>query len=674
MRDLKKLNNFWLLVFFALSLVYMEFVLVRQNTGNLFSRDSFSMLLFTLSFSAGLYFLATLASGRGIYISGLFLLFFTGTLYSSQLVYFKFFRTYYTLYSAGNAGDVFREFFGTILTVTTKNLGSIILLFIPFFLFLAFGNMAFAFSKTDWKKKALVLCTIAVFHLAGLGTIYSGSHSPNSAYDLYFNSNYPVLSVEKLGLLTTVRLDMIRLAIGWTPELAPTQDPASDAGTDADDDGLPENPAEEAPENPDSGEAHEDPVVKPVTYNSMNIDFDSLLSNTENETLKQMHDYFKNVTPTNKNDYTGRYEGYNLILITAEGFSSLAVNETVTPTLYKMASQGYRFENFYTPIWGVSTSDGEYVATTGLIPKSGVWSYSKSGDNYMPFALGNQLKTLDYLTKAYHDHTYTYYDRDITHPNMGYDYKGIGNGLDVKKTWPESDIEMMEKTMGEYVESQPFHVYYMTVSGHMLYNFTGNYIAHKNRDLVSGLPYTTGPKAYLATQIEFDRAMELLLQTLLEKGIADRTLIAISGDHYPYGLADSEISELLGHKVETNFELYKSTFILYTPGMEPETIEKPMSSLDILPTLSNLMGLEYDSRLLMGRDIFSDAAPLVIFQNRSFITEKGMYNAVTNTFAAFDGQTVDEGYVSSIQSIINNRFYYSSMILDKDYYRVVFGK
>ena len=78
---------------------------------------------------------------------------------------------------------------------------------------------------------------------------------------------------------------------------------------------------------------------------------------------------------------------------------------------------------------------------------------------------------------AYHNHTYTYYGRHISHPNLGYVYKGLGNGLDVKESWPESDLEMIEKTVPEYMNSQPFHTYYMTVSGHMQYSFTGNYIA-----------------------------------------------------------------------------------------------------------------------------------------------------------------------------------------------------
>lgn len=254
---------------------------------------------------------------------------------------------------------------------------------------------------------------------------------------------------------------------------------------------------------------------------------------------------------------------------------------------------------------------------------------------------------------------------------MGYDYKGIGNGLKMSKSWPRSDIEMMEITIPEYIDEQPFHTYYMTVSGHMQYNFIGNNMAMKNKDYVKDLPYTEAGRAYIATQIEFDRAMKYLLEQLEQAGIADKTLIAISADHYPYGLEDQEIDDLAGHVVEKNFELYKSTFILYTKGMEPVTIEKPCSSLDIIPTLSNILALEYDSRLLMGRDIFSDSEPLVIFSNRSFITDKGRYDAVEQEFFPADGQQVNDEYIDSILEIIDRKFYYSAKILDTDYYEQV---
>jgi phosphoglycerol transferase MdoB-like AlkP superfamily enzyme len=254
---------------------------------------------------------------------------------------------------------------------------------------------------------------------------------------------------------------------------------------------------------------------------------------------------------------------------------------------------------------------------------------------------------------------------------MGYTYKAVGNGLDMKETWPESDLEMMEKTIPEYISSQPFHTYYMTVSGHLQYTFYGNAMSGKNKSLVENLPYSETGRAYIACQIEFDRAMEYLLNQLEAAGIADKTLIAISADHYPYGLDDNSLDELAGHKVEENFELYKSTFILYTKGMQPTIVDKPCSSLDIIPTLSNLLGLSYDSRLLMGRDIFSDSTPLVIFSNRSFITDKGSYNSKTKEFIPKEGAEVDKDYVKKTSAIINNKFYYSAKILENDYYAKV---
>ena len=84
----------------------------------------------------------------------------------------------------------------------------------------------------------------------------------------------------------------------------------------------------------------------------MEIDFDSLIAEEPNETIREMHQYFSNVTPTKKNQYTGMFEGKNLIWICAEGFSSWALNDAKTPTLSKMAQEGFVFKNFYNPIWG----------------------------------------------------------------------------------------------------------------------------------------------------------------------------------------------------------------------------------------------------------------------------------------------------------------------------------
>ena len=106
----------------------------------------------------------------------------------------------------------------------------------------------------------------------------------------------------------------------------------------------------------------------------------------------------------------------------------------------------------------------------------------------------------------------------------------------------------MEITIPEYIDSQPFHAYYMTVSGHLEYNFHGQCHGFKEQKECGRSAIFRTCQSYIATQIELDRAMEYLLAQL-RKGIADKTLIAMSSDHYPYGLEHHVIEELAGHKL-----------------------------------------------------------------------------------------------------------------------------
>lgn len=638
---MKKAKNVYIGIYMVFSLIYMELIL-RVATSQSFIGNGFFIAAMFVSFYGLTAYLLTSMFGKRInsFLSTLMLMFFW-LLFSSQLVYNKIFKTYYTVYSVTRGAKVL-EFWQDIIIYTTRSILWIILLSLPLTLYIVYFRKRISLKRPGFKNRAVVLAFALIFYVGAVFSINLGSKDVLSSYDLYYKSTDQIMSVEKLGLATTMRLDLQRMISGWSPVI-------------------------EAPEL--ENEENDSPEEKPsIEYNVMDIDFDELIENEANEELKEMHEYFANLNPTQKNEYTGIYEGYNLILITAEGFSPYAVHEEVTPTLYKMVNKGYNFTNFYTPIWGVSTSDGEYVACTGLIPKSGVWSFTESAKIDMPFVMGNQLKSLGYKTMAYHNHTYDYYNRDKSHPNMGYDYKGVGNGLEVKKVWPASDLEMMEVTIPEFIEEEPFHTYYMTVSGHLRYTFTGNSMAAKNRDLVQELEYSDDAKAYIACQIELDRALEHLLAELEERGIADKTLIAISSDHYPYGLEEDTLNELAGHKVERDFELYKNHFILYVDGMEPQVIDKPASSLDIIPTISNMLGLEFDSRLLMGRDIFAPGEPLVIFSNRSFITDKARYNSRTKEFETTEGINVSDTYQRRIQNIINAKFYYSAKILETDYY------
>ena len=258
---------------------------------------------------------------------------------------------------------------------------------------------------------------------------------------------------------------------------------------------------------------------------------------------------------------------------------------------------------------------------------------------------------------------------------MGYDYRAIGQGLDMELTeqYP-SDWEMMRKIVPEFINEDPFMVYCLTVSGHLNYSLEENSMCRRHWSKVKDLPYSEAVRCYLACQMELELAVSSLVQQLEYAGKQEDTVIAISGDHYPYGLSDEQYSELLGHPVDPVFEIYENSFILWNSAMEESVVvEKYCSSLDIMPTLANLFNLEYDSRLIAGRDILANAPGLVIFSNYSFLTDIGAYNSLTDTFLCWDGSSPSPGYVAEQVTEVQNRVAYSASILDQDYYQVVLG-
>jgi len=311
-------------------------------------------------------------------------------------------------------------------------------------------------------------------------------------------------------------------------------------------------------------------------------------------------------------------------------------------------------------------------------------------NNYL--TMGYTLNRLGYDGWAFHNNEYTYYSRDITHNHLGYNhgYMGYGNGIEewVEWQWPESDLEMVKGTWenlyGEYGDPEwPFNVYYMSVSGHSLYSPDINAMSARYWDEVADLPYSEEVRAYLAANIDLDRAMEYLIERLEERGIADRTVIVIAADHFPYGLDDDSLgslpvlSELYGHEVGSLLDRDHNRLIIWSGILEedePLVVDTPTSSMDILPTLLNLFGAEWDSRLLPGRDVFSDRTPLVFDLNYDWKTDLGTYLSGSDSFTRAEGATVPVGYVDQMNAIVADKIRYCSAVLDTDYFLHVFGE
>lgn len=659
-------------LFFLLSLFYMETVLRVFSTGNWAS----GALWFALWFAAPPAALFTYVSRHPVAavcrIGVISLHAVVYIYFASQLIYYQIFRTFYSSYSFLRAGQGF-AFMDVILSTLAGNAIPLALLTVPAIASLLLRRaLCHPIAPRSWQNAILLTAAVFTFGIATLGLT---GDSPNRAKAQYFGRVIPTDAVDSIGALS----------YAWVDLLSHVREVPQAAGIGQLVGGIPS--ASESPSDSAVDFVHAETLSNPVLSSGsagtavsaeqvpvkpqvLSIDFDALIAQETDPVLGNLHRYFRQKTPSETNAYTGKFKDYNLIQITAEGFSHLAVHPELTPTLHRMMHGGVRFQTFYTPLWGVSTSDGEYVALLSRIPKPGVWSMATSGTTSLPFALGNQFRRLGYTTKAYHNHYYEYYGRDISHPNLGYDYKGLGLGLAVTEVWPESDLEMMELSALEYMDEPKFHTYYMTVSGHLQYNFGGNFISRKNRSLVEHLDVSETAKAYFACQIELDRAVEYLLRELRKRGIAERTVIAIIADHYPYGLPYEVIDELTGHEVDRRFELYENACILYVDGMEPIDTGKIGSSFDLLPTLSNLFGLDFDSRFFMGRDIFSDAPMLIPFVDRSWISDEGYFDSVKNQFRpSSEGVSIAPELLERRKAEVDAMFYVSEAMLDRDYFR-----
>lgn len=93
--------------------------------------------------------------------------------------------------------------------------------------------------------------------------------------------------------------------------------------------------------------------------------------------------------------------------------------------------------------------------------------------------------------------------------------------------------------------------------------------------------------------------------------------------------------------------------------------------MDLLPTLYNLFGFPYDSRLYAGTDMLSDSEGLVVFSDRSFITEEMSYNKETGEVISFTEEAVSEERVQEMKQQIRALYNYSNGILDQNFFSYI---
>lgn len=633
---------------FMLFIIYFETIFKVFCFNDLLNISWLYIFIFSIPLVVSFFLLTKLFKEKiNRILNILFIIAITLT-YETHLIFYKLFSTILSLTSLGMS-DQAADNTPIVFEAIWKNIVPFSLLLLPLIILIIF-NKKLNNSKIKIKKGLILIILNIILYFATLLILLPNRSSIYSPYNLYFKVHEPNLTVDRIGLATTIKLDIKRYIFGFESNVIVNKEKTNKDKKDKED----------------------------IKYNISDIDFTSLASKESNSTINSMHEYFNSVTPTKQNKYTGLFKGKNLIFILAEGFNSLAVDKDLTPTMYKLTHEGFIFNNFYSPVF-LSTTGGEFQSMTGLIPNQTILNTWKVGKVSFPYAIGNTLSKEGYLSKAFHNWSYKYYSRNVTMTTLGFkDFFACGNGLQKLMNcniWPPSDIEMFNVTPQYYINSEiPFVIDYITVSGHARYSFSGNNMATKNKSLVQNLPYSESIKAYLATQIELDKGLKVLLDTLEESNKLKDTVIVMVGDHYPYSLTVDEINEKSEFTRDGLFEVNRSNLILWNSELKEVKIDKVGGSIDILPTLLNLFGIEYDSRLIIGKDLLSDTDGLVMFSNRSWVSDYGRYNASTKEFTPSTKKKLSIDYVDTINNKVYNNFSMSELIVQKNYYNLIFNK
>jgi lipoteichoic acid synthase len=645
--------------------IYLE-VLLRLFSGS----GLFSHLIYPVLFGIAAGLVCTCLTSpfprKVNRIISIVLLLLSGLLFTVECLIRDSYQVYMTLGAIRTgAGGVVGGFSSELFSAIFHGIPVILLFFLPAILYILLGRRRVPAWRCRLPFVALVLVLALIF--SGIASVTASHGTSKDKYKSQFSFN---TGTQWFGLLTSVRLQLQQDLFGTGQQSFTIEEPEASPSAE------PEVSVEE----------------EAVVYgdNVVDLPLGELIA-TSDEAVASIHSYVNSLTPSNKNEYTGLFEGKNLILICAEAFSDSVVSEELTPTLYRLIHNGFYFSDYYQPTWGGSTSTGEYSFLTGLAPLDGVETMLETQYNNEYYTLGNQLMRLGYFSRAYHNGEYDFYSRNLTHENLGYEqFLALGNGLEDISGWWTDDETMFDTTMDTYIDQQPFSIYYMTISGHCVYTADKESVSEhmSTVDAYYGDQLQDTTKYYICYQLELEDALTTMVQKLEDAGIADDTVICLTADHYPYGLENTStfgndqdyVTDLYGYTYENSWEQDHNTLIIWSGSLENEDkdmaceISTPTYSLDIVPTLSNLFGLEFDSRLLVGRDVFSDAEPLVLWNNYSWVTTEGKYDSATGTFYPNDGVTVDDNYISRINNIVANKLAFSGKVLDYDYYGILFDE
>jgi len=284
----------------------------------------------------------------------------------------------------------------------------------------------------------------------------------------------------------------------------------------------------------------------------------------------------------------------NVLLITldttrADHLGCYGHKPAKTPNLDRLAREGIRFTRVYCP--APLTLPSHSSIMTGLYP---VTHGVRNNGHDLPFGirtLAEILKGRGYSTAAFVS-------------SFSVDSRfGLGRGFDVYDDTFRSDLPFKTQNAERRAEETfaSFSRWLENNGRNRFFGWVHYYDPHLPYDPPSPYKEEFGGNPYDGEIAYMDQYVGAVLERLKEKGILERTIIVIAGDH----------GEGLGDKVETGHGifLYEETLrvplILYNPAVFPrsQVIESQVRLVDVAPTILEIIGLKNEAEDMTGESL-----------------------------------------------------------------------
>ena len=426
------------------------------------------------------------------------------------------------------------------------------------------------------------------------------------------------------------------------------------------------------------------------------------------EASRKFVDYYNNKEYVKSdNKYTNMFKDKNVIMMHLESvmtfFVDLKINGVeITPNLNRLTKEGLYFSNFYPEISVGTSSDTEFTVNTSLLPvSSGTVFVSYYNREYI--SLESLLSQNGYYTFSMHGNKASMWNRDKMHPKLGYQEMYFEDKYDIDEVvgLGLSDESFYKQIFPILTNIEDNHEKYMgtiiTLSNHTPFNDLEKYpeldLTYKTTKLNEETgedeeviyDYLTNTKLgnYIRSAHYADIALGHFLDYINESNIMNNTVFVMYGDHdaklsknefnYYYNF-DPNTGEVKNIEDPTyiDYDYYlnelnrKTPLIIWNKKKKLRTeVDYYMGMIDVLPTISNMLGIE--NRFALGNDIFETKDDNIVpFPNGNFLTKKVYYNASKEEYKPLGSDPIDESYIENCKLYTENIIEISNDIIVYD--------